>query len=248
MHVVARLVDDPKTSCLRHTTPLIFPKKKPLHTCLITMKFSAPFLAILAAAMAPSAAAFSNVQPTPAVNTALSMSASPTPATRDPNPVIKVAAQGMGLLKPLFALEANIQAAALGAVTGVDKEDVAQEVADTIAQNKVLIYTYALSPFSTEAVAMLEGSGYDFTKLELGAEWFALGGRGSETRVLLSKEVDNGATSLPKIFVGGKCIGGCAELAGLVESGELDSVMKAAGVSKRGEVAAKKSPFGGFFN
>ena len=213
------------------------------------MKISTSFLALATAALAPSALAFSNVEPMrPATATALSMSSSTSEtATRGPNPVIKVAAQGMGLLKPLFQLEAQAQAAALGALTNVDKDAVAQEVAATIQQNKVLIYTYALSPFSTEAVALLEASGYDFTKIELGAEWFALGGKGSETRVLLSQQVDNGATSLPKIFVGGKCIGGCAELAELVETGELEAVMKQGGVSKKG--AAKKAggiSFGGF--
>jgi len=80
-------------------------------------------------------------------------------------------------------------------------------------ENDVLIYTYGLSPFSSEAVSILEATGCEYTNIELGKEWFLLGGEGSETRVALSKEVDGGATSLPKIFIGGECIGGCAELA-----------------------------------
>jgi len=145
-----------------------------------------------------------------------------------PNPIIKVAANGMSLLKPAFALEANLQAALLGAIFKVDKELVAQEIESLKNENNVLIYTYALSPFSTEALSMLDKSGYEYTNIELGAEWFALGGKGSETRVALAKEVKNGATSLPKIFIGGECIGGCAELANLVESGELEEKMKIA--------------------
>jgi len=156
----------------------------------------------------------------------------PRSSSRAPNPVIKVAAQGMGLLKPLFRLEAQIQAAALGALTGLDKEQVSAELDKTIAKNKVLIYTYALSPFSTEAMAMLDASGYEYKQIELGIEWFVLGPSGSETRVLLSEKIENGATSLPKIFIGGTCIGGCAELASLVETGELDSLAKKAGVRK----------------
>ena len=150
-----------------------------------------------------------------------------------PNLPIKIAAQGMGLLKPIFQAEALVQAAALGALTGVDKAAVAEEIEQNKRANKVLIYTYGLSPFSAEAIAMLEGSGYEYTQIELGLEWFLLGGKGSETRVALSKELEGGATSLPKIFIGGKCIGGCAELAALVEGGELDAMMRSAGARRR---------------
>ena len=57
---------------------------------------------------------------------------------------------------------------------------------------------------------MLDASGCEYTNVELGKEWFLLGGEGSEARVALSREVEGGATSLPKIFIGGECIGGCA--------------------------------------
>lgn len=150
-----------------------------------------------------------------------------------PNPAIKLAANGMSLLKPIFVLEANLQAAVLGAIFKVDKEDVAAEIESLKKENNVLIYTYGLSPFSTEALSMLDNSGVEYTKVELGAEWFALGGKGSETRVALSKEIEGGSTSLPKIFIGGECIGGCAELANLVESGELNDMIKSAKDAKK---------------
>lgn len=156
--------------------------------------------------------------------------ASASALTVQPNPVIKAMATGMGLLKPVFVLEANLQAAVLGTVGGIDASTVDAEIASMKAKNKVLIYTYGLSPFSTEAVNMLEQSGYEFTKKELGLEWFLLGPKESVERVALSKEVEGGATSLPKIFIGGECIGGCKELADLVESGEFDSKMKKANV------------------
>ena len=38
-----------------------------------------------------------------------------------PNPISKLAANGMTLLKPIFALEANLQAVVLGAISNVDK-------------------------------------------------------------------------------------------------------------------------------
>jgi len=163
--------------------------------------------------------------------------------TPQPNSVIKVAANGMSLLKPIFGLEAQLQAAVLGAISNVDKEAVAGDIDVLKSQNKVLIYTYGLSPFSTEALSILEASGYEYTNVELGKEWFLLGGEASETRVALSKLVDSGATSLPKIFIGGECIGGCAELAEIVENGELDSKMKLAKVSNKNMGGSDKPNF-----
>lgn len=145
--------------------------------------------------------------------------------TRSPNPVVKAMATGMGLLKPAFVAEAKVQASVLGA--NVDLDEVNKEIDSEIKSNKIVIYTYGLSPFSAEAVAMLESSGYDFTKIELGAEWFLLNGKDSVKRVVLSEKVENGATSLPKVFVDGKCIGGCKELADAVESGALDTLVNA---------------------
>merc|ERR1719469_32176 len=158
-----------------------------------------------------------------------------------PNPAITFAAKGMSLLRPIFKAEALVQAAALGTISGVEKENVVQQIAENKAKNKALIYTYGLSPFSSEAVKILEETGYEFTNIELGAEWFLLGGEASLTRVALSEEVDDGATSLPKIFIGGNCIGGCSDLADLSEAGELESLLKQAKVPKIG--AEAKTPF-----
>ncbi|MGK3744600.1 MAG: glutaredoxin-related protein [Bacillariaceae sp.] len=156
--------------------------------------------------------------------------------TRNPNPVIKSMAQGMNLLKPIFSNEAKIQAAILG--FNVDEQIVSEEIAEEVKSNPVLIYTYGLSPFSTEAIAILEGKNCDFKTIEVGAEWFLLGGTNSVKRVLLSEFVDNGATSLPKVFVNGQCIGGCAELADSVSSGEFDELL-----SKKGAKKEKKGLF-----
>lgn len=157
--------------------------------------------------------------------------ASKTSLSASTNPVINVAARGMSLLAPVFKAEAALQANLLGGAQALAEAE--KELAAAKKKNKVLVYTYALSPFSTEAVSLLDASGYDYTKIELGAEWFLLGGKGSALRQLLGAEVADGATSLPKIFIGGQCIGGCAELSGLVESGELDTLMKKARVPKR---------------
>lgn len=155
-----------------------------------------------------------------------------------PNPAITTAAKGMNLLKPIFQAEAQLQAAALGALGKVDKEEIVNELSmeklESKKEKKALIFTYGLSPFSSEAVNILEQSGYEYKVIELGAEWFALGPKGSVKRIALSEELESGATSLPKIFLGDECIGGCSELAGLVESGELDKAMSSAKVAKKG--------------
>jgi glutaredoxin 3 len=163
-----------------------------------------------------------------------------------PNPVIGIAAKGMSLLKPIFKIEAELQAAALGAISKIDKEEVVAEINELKKKNKALIYTYGLSPFSAEAVNILKGTDYQFTQIELGAEWFLLGGKQSVTRIALSEELDNGSTSLPKVFIGGKCIGGCSELAALQESGELESMLKQAKAPKNGE--SDKKPAFSFFS
>lgn len=147
-----------------------------------------------------------------------------------PNTVITVAAKGMSFLAPIFKAEAGLQANVLG---GAMREEAVKEIAAAKKKNKVLIYTYALSPFSTEALSLLDASGYSYTKIELGAEWFLLGGKGSAIRAALGSEVESGATSLPKIFLGGQCIGGLAELSDLVASDELAGLMKKAKATKR---------------
>eukprot|EP00557_Chaetoceros_sp_GSL56_P011329 CAMPEP_0176477354 /NCGR_PEP_ID=MMETSP0200_2-20121128/576_1 /TAXON_ID=947934 /ORGANISM="Chaetoceros sp., Strain GSL56" /LENGTH=177 /DNA_ID=CAMNT_0017873155 /DNA_START=207 /DNA_END=740 /DNA_ORIENTATION=- len=149
-----------------------------------------------------------------------------------PNPVIGVVAKGMRLLKPIFQLEAQIQAAALGSLSNVDRENVISEINEMKQKNKALVYTYGLSPFSSEAVNILKSTGYEFKNIELGLEWFLFGGKESVIRVALSEEVDDRATSLPKIFIGGKCIGGCSELMVLKESGELENMLRQARAKK----------------
>ena len=84
----------------------------------------------------------------------------------------------MNLLRPIFKAQAGIQATLLG--TSTDQEAaVAQLQADKKKKNQALIYTYGWSPFSSEAVQLLESTGYGFVLKELGAEWFLLGGQES---------------------------------------------------------------------
>ena len=136
----------------------------------------------------------------------------------------------MPLLSPIFNAEAIVQALVTN-LGSYDEEAIQADIASTIKSAPVVIYTYPLSPFSTEAVSILESTGCKFENIELGLEWFALGPKGSATRVELRKAYGQG--SLPHVFIGGEWVGGLTTggeggLAGLVERDELVPMLRKA--------------------
>ena len=153
-------------------------------------------------------------------------------AVKMPSPLLKAASAVVTpLLTPLYKVEAPLQGRVLGAFT--DTDAVRAEVDKTIGGSGCVIYTYALSPFSTEAVALLESTGCKFEKVELGAEWFLLGPKASKTRAELGRMT--GQTSLPHVFIGGEHVGGMYSdpdggggLAQLAEEGQLLPMLKKA--------------------
>ena len=162
------------------------------------------------------------------------------------NPAIKLAGKGMALLGPVFTLENKLQAAALGAIGGVDAAEVKQEIAEDI-EAPCVIYTYGLSPFSTEAVALLEAKGAKFEVKELGPEWFLLGPQASVKRAEL--EAMTGQSSLPHVFIGGEHVGGLATgpgIATLDEDGELDGLLESAGATQSAGAGGGGKLFGIF--
>ncbi len=120
--------------------------------------------------------------------------------------VLKPAGKFMSVLQPLFALENKLQAQLFGAKEA-DFRTARQEIEQTIASHSVVIYTYGLSPFSTQAMELLEAAGCtDYEKVELGLEWFLLNKETSTMRAELLAMT--GQSSLPHVFVGGKHVGG----------------------------------------
>mmetsp|Transcript_49292 Transcript_49292/g.86789 ORF Transcript_49292/g.86789 Transcript_49292/m.86789 type:complete len:256 (+) Transcript_49292:50-817(+) len=147
-----------------------------------------------------------------------------------PNGAITVAGKGMSALSPVFSLEADLQAFATN-LGNYDEEEVRAEIAATIKEAPVVVYTYGLSPFSTEVLAILESTGCKFKNVELGGEWFLLGPKTSATRVELRKLYGQG--SLPHVFIGGEWVGGLSTganggLTGLVERDELVPMLRKA--------------------
>ena len=71
----------------------------------------------------------------------------------------------VNVLKPLYKLEAPLQAGSY------DKTAVQKEIAQAVAGSPVLVFSYTLSPFCTEAKKILTDAGAKFTVIELGDEW-----------------------------------------------------------------------------
>ena len=119
--------------------------------------------------------------------------------------VLKPAGRAMGLLAPVFRALNPVQASALG----VDDDALAAaraEIDRAVGANHVVIYTYGLSPFSTETIALLDEAGVDYERIEIGPEWVLLGKEGSATRAALLEMT--GQSSLPHVFIDGQHVGG----------------------------------------
>ena len=155
-------------------------------------------------------------------------------AVQSGNPALKAASKVITpLLKPIFKLQAPVQAALTGAFAQQDADQIKREI-DEKLQSPCVVYTYALSPFSTDAIDVLESTNCKFEVVQLGQEWFLLGPKESAIRMQLADMT--GQTSLPHVFIGGEWIGGMFSggtsgggLAQLAESGELENKLRAAG-------------------
>mmetsp|Transcript_14316 Transcript_14316/g.37149 ORF Transcript_14316/g.37149 Transcript_14316/m.37149 type:complete len:209 (-) Transcript_14316:394-1020(-) len=147
----------------------------------------------------------------------------PPVEVKSPSLAISSAGKAMPLLGPIFNLEADLQALVLN-LGSYDVDAIQEEIRGTISSGPVVVYSYPLSPFSSETLSVLESTGAKVVNVPLGLEWFALGPKGSATRVELRKMFGQG--SLPHIFIGGEWVGGLATgadggLTGLVEREEL---------------------------
>ncbi|KAL9185461.1 hypothetical protein ACHAXT_003238 [Thalassiosira profunda] len=145
--------------------------------------------------------------------------------------ILKPAGKLMKLLSALFKLENKLQAQLLGA-EDADYAAAKKKIEETIAKDKVVVYTYSLSPFSSETLAVLDEVDADYENVELGLEWFLLDKEKSTIRTELLEMT--GQSSLPHVFINGEHVGGLFTgsadgkwpgLAGLKESGELQKMI-----------------------
>lgn len=161
--------------------------------------------------------------------------------------VLKPAGKAMGFLSFLFKLENKLQAKLLGA-TDADFAKARKDIEETISNNKVVLYTYGLSPFSYEALTVLDEVGAEYKDVDVGLEWFLLGKEKSTLRAELLEMT--GQSSLPHVFIDGKHVGGIFTetpdgsypgLAGLKESGKLREMVGSKPIAEELE-ATKNQP------
>lgn len=145
--------------------------------------------------------------------------------------VLKPAGKLMKFLSVLFKVENKLQAKLLGAEEA-DYTAAKKEIEDTISKNRIVVYTYSLSPFSSETLAVLDEIGAGYMKVEVGLEWFLLDKEKSVLRAELLEMT--GQSSLPHVFIDGQHVGGLFTgsvdgnfpgLASLKESGALQKVV-----------------------
>eukprot|EP00964_Phaeocystis_antarctica_P070717 scaffold43083_cov61-Phaeocystis_antarctica.AAC.4 len=142
-----------------------------------------------------------------------------TPSRASAADLLETAGGLVGVLKPLYKLEAPLQAG------NYDKAAVRAAIEKEVSSAPVLVYSYTLSPFCSEAKKILKDAGATFKVIELGDEWVPglLPAEGAAIRAELGAMT--GQTSMPHIFIGGTSIGGLATgtpgLKALLNQGDL---------------------------
>ncbi|VEU43603.1 unnamed protein product [Pseudo-nitzschia multistriata] len=116
----------------------------------------------------------------------------------------------MALAKPVFGFLAPLQAGEKDAESNYrgNLESARREIEAEVSRKAVVVYTYELSPFSSETKSLLERLGVEYKEISLGKEWLPglIAENGAIKRAALLDMT--GQSSLPHIFVDGKSIGG----------------------------------------
>uniref|UniRef100_A0A7S4K7U7 GST N-terminal domain-containing protein n=1 Tax=Odontella aurita TaxID=265563 RepID=A0A7S4K7U7_9STRA len=146
-----------------------------------------------------------------------------------PNEILEsVSAIVTPLLKPIYKVLAPLQAGSNGEDTKAYNADIANTKAaieKEISSSRVVVYTYSLSPFCTEATNLLKTLDIEYKEISLGKEWIPGLIDDPIKRAALGEMT--GQTSLPHVFVGGKSIGGIfSGSPGLVPALEQGILMK----------------------
>ncbi len=111
-----------------------------------------------------------------------------------------------------------------------DREERAKSISTFIEKYPVAMYSFTTCPFCRKAKDYLDENSIPYVTIELDLH---PGNEGNEIRSELGRLTKR--TSVPSIFVGGKCIGGCIDgpiLLPLVREGKLDDLLQTAGVTR----------------
>lgn len=136
----------------------------------------------------------------------------------------------MKLAEPIFQREAPWQAGLTNKAegTGIYNEELQlarDEIQRAVQADTVVVYTYELSPFSSETLRLLQNFEIEYKEISLGKEWIPglINKGGAKKRAALLDMT--GQSSLPHIFIGGESIGGLYSgtpgLLALAEQGAL---------------------------
>jgi len=116
----------------------------------------------------------------------------------------------MSLAKPVFKVLTPLQAGEKDAKSNYKAkiEEAIREIVAEAAATPVVVYTYELSPFSSETKLLLDRLGVEYKEISLGKEWLPglIADNGAFKRAALLEMTSQ--SSLPHIFIGGKPIGG----------------------------------------
>jgi len=116
----------------------------------------------------------------------------------------------MSLAKPVFGFLAPLQAGEKDADSNfqTNLKEAIQAIKEETSTDAVVVYTYELSPFSSETKNVLDRLNVDYKEISLGKEWLPglIAEGGAIKRAALLEMT--GQSSLPHIFINGKAIGG----------------------------------------
>ena len=145
---------------------------------------------------------------------------------------LKAAGKAAVSLAPLHRIECRLQTWLAG-VGAAAREGARERIDAAVGDHPLVLFTYAHSPFSSEAIQLVAAAGATCHVVEVGPQWFLLDAEASAMRLELLERT--GQSSFPHAFVGGRHLGGLFSgpsadapgLAALVESGELAALLTA---------------------
>lgn len=131
-------------------------------------------------------------------------------------------------LKPVYKMLSPMQVGSYNEDKLVYKDDMVNtksEIEKEVLTAPVVVYTYSLSPFCTQATELLDNLDIEYKEISLGKEWIP--GLISEPAKRAALGEMTGQTSLPHVFIGGESIGGLfSGTPGLVPSLEEGALLK----------------------
>eukprot|EP00882_Tetradesmus_deserticola_P003081 GHRQ01003270.1.p1 GENE.GHRQ01003270.1~~GHRQ01003270.1.p1 ORF type:complete len:136 (+),score=47.27 GHRQ01003270.1:82-489(+) len=100
----------------------------------------------------------------------------------------------------------------------------ADNVKQTVADNKVVVYSKTYCPYCTEAKGL-------FKQLQVPAKVIELDTMTGGADLQLGLQEVTGRSTVPQVFVGGKHVGGCDDTVAAYQSGKLKEMLAGVGYS-----------------